>query len=202
MATTTRERRDAATVVGVGILAALFTLYWGAMRAWQTFGSPDGVAWNIAVDETPANVTVGSETGSVDVIVREGVVYSDQVNVVSVVMIAVSVVASVLTALVVIACVVYLARCALRGDLFRKGTIQVWNVIAGALIGGGALMLFGDTLGGNGVLAAVGLGDADASPSVGFQGYAPMFAVAIVCGLMSIAFRRGVQLQKETEGLV
>ncbi|MGN7977560.1 hypothetical protein ACTJJ4_08305 [Microbacterium sp. 22195] len=202
MGETKSEKQDAVTVVGVGVLAALFTLYWGVMRAWRTFGSPDGIAWNITVDETPVNVTVGSDTGSVDVIMREGIVYSDQVNAVSVTMIAVSIAASVLTALVVIACIVYLAHCALRGHLFRTGTIQVWNVIAGALIGGGALMLFGDTLGGNGVLAAVGLGDAEVSPSVGFQGYAPMFAVAIACGLVSIAFRRGVRLQKETEGLV
>jgi len=200
--TTTQERRDAATVLTVGVLACIATLYWCAVRAGQTFGSPLGIAWNIAIDETPVNVTVGSLTGSVNAIVGEGTVYSDHVNAVSVTMLVVSLVASTLTSLVVIACVMYLAHCALRGTLFTRATMRIWDVIAIALIAGAALMLFGDTLGGNGVLAAVGLQDADVSASVGFWGFAPMWATGVACGLMSIAFRRGLRLQRDTEGLV
>lgn len=201
-ATAVKERRDVATVMGVGVLAFAVTVYAGIQRALQTFGSPRGIAWNLAVDETPARVEVGSGTGAVDVVVRDGLVYSSDVAPVSVAMIVVSLVASVLTAFVVIACVLYLARCALRGDVFSSGTVRVWDVVGWALVGGGALMLFGDTLGGNGVLAAVGLQDADVEPSVGFWGFAPMWAIAVACGLMGIAFRRGLRMQKDTEGLV
>lgn len=202
MARMTSDQRDAATVITVGILAGAGVLFWGVSRAIHTFGSPLGIAWSIPIDEMPMNVTVGSSTGSVDVIVHDGTVHSDKVNPLSVTMIALSLVVSVLTALVVIACVLYLARSALRASMFTEGAVRAWNLIGWALIAGGVLMLFGDLLGGNGVLAAVGLQDAEVSGSGGFLRYAPMWAIGIACGLMSIAFRRGLRLQKDMEGLV
>jgi len=202
MTTTTRERSDSATVLAIGVIAAVATVWWGADRAYSTFGAPLGIAWHIQIDEMPVNATVGSATGDVSAIVGEGTVFAEHVNAVSIVMIIVSLVASILTALVVIGCVMFLARSAMRGTLFTRRTARAWDVIGGALVAGGVLMLVGDTLGGNGVLAALGLQDADVAPSVGFWGYAPMWAVGCACGLIGIAYRRGLALQRDTEGLV
>jgi hypothetical protein len=202
MTTTTRERSDSAMVLTIGILAAIATVWWGADRAYSTFGAPLGIAWNIKIDEMPVDATVGSSTGDVSAIVGEGTVFAEHVNAVSVTMIIMSLVVSALTALVVIACIMFLARSASRGAVFTRRTARAWDVIGASLIIGGVLMLVGDTLGGNGVLAAVGLQDADVAPSVGFWGFAPMWAVGCACGLIGIAYRRGLALQRETEGLV
>lgn len=66
-----------------------------------------------------------------------------------------------------------------------------------------------ETMGRNGVTAALGLGDGEPVHPIEFWAIAPIFATGVTVGLIAVAFRRGIRLQqemvvleKETEGLV
>ena len=70
------------------------------------------------------------------------------------------------------------------------------------MLGGALAVYFLDTLGRNGVLAAAGIADYYPPSHALTEQFAPIWIGAVVLSLIAIAFRRGIRLQRDTEGLV
>jgi len=104
--------------------------------------------------------------------------------------------------LVVIAAVMYVARGFLRGRLFVPATARAFDIIGWSIVSGALIVLILENVGRNGVLRALGVTDAQPLHFLDFWAWAPVWAVGVAVGLVAVAFRRGVRLQRDTEGLV
>lgn len=199
--TTRSERADAVTVLIIGLLAIVIIAWTITIRTLQTFRE-DGIAWILPIDQQPIDATVGSGTGSVHGYATEALVIASDVNLVSAVAIILSIAVRAVAAFLVVGGGLWIARSFLRGRFFAPGTVRALGVISWTLALAPAVVLLLDTMGRNGVLAAL---HADASASaqvtVAWESL-PVVATGIALGLVTIAFRRGARLQKDTEGLV
>lgn len=194
----TRAQRSATadfvTVILFAIAAGIGTIITTTLRLFDTF-RPDGFAWRLHIDELPVDTSFGAAlTDSV-------LVVSPDVNAVSMASGAVSGIIAGLAALTVTAAVAFVAWRFLRGGFFVTATARAFDVIGWTLLIGGVGVMSFDTLARNGVLAAVGIEGEPIHPTE-FAAFAPVWAIAVAVGLLGHAFRRGIRLQKETEGLV
>lgn len=195
------EAADAITVIVIGVLGAVAVIVAAVMRAVSTF-RPAGIAWTLNVDDAPAEATVGSGAVSVSGIAEQLTAIVPDVNTLSRFAIGASIAVWACTALLVIASVMFVAWSFLRGRFFVPATARAFGVIGWSIVlGTGAVMTL-DTLGGNGVLAALGAGDLGQVRATEVWAYAPAWAIGVCVGIVAVAFRRGVRLQRETELLV
>lgn len=203
--TTSTDRRneyaDAATVLLYGVAAAVIVGISIVSRALSTFRE-DGIAWTIPVDERPIDAGVDSGAITVNGIVQEVLVIAPDVNSVSVACIIAALALSATAALLVIGGTMSIARNFLRGHFFVRGNVVALDVIGWTVSVAPLLILTFEHMGRNGVLAALGLADAESIHPVQFWAILPVLAIGVAIGLVSRAFRRGIALQKETEGLV
>ena len=106
------------------------------------------------------------------------------------------------TALVVIGAVMLVASNFLRGRVFVRGNAWAFTIM-GWMLSIAPLVIVGlDNIARNGVLAAAGFGGGETVHPIEFWAAIPVVAGGIAVGLIAVAFRRGIRLQKETEGLV
>lgn len=199
--TTKKERNDILATLGVSGVLAVIVLVAAVIRWLETF-TPEGTSVPVPFGFVPAELTPQDGLPPTAVDVTWGNVSAEGTNLLSVMSLAASIVVGAVAALTVIALFAVLALRFLRGRFFDATNPRVldaagWTMFAGAL----AVYLL-DTLGRNGVLAAAGLADFDPNS---WALVWPFFAVwigATVLGLLSLAFRRGIRLQRDSEGLV
>lgn len=200
-ATTRSEYADAATVLVYGAATAIIVGIGIVSRAISIF-RPDGIAWTIPVDEAPVQATLDSGTLPVDGIVQEVMVIAPDVNTVSIACIIAALVVTAISAVLVIGSVIFVARNFLVGKFFVRANVIALNTI-GFTVSIAPLIVLGlEHMGQNGILAAIGLADAETIHPVQLWGILPILAIGIALGLVSRAFSRGIALQKEAEGLV
>lgn len=195
------DAADAITVLLLGIGAAITVVLSVVARFLDVFRDA-GVAWTIDIDDAPFAATVGSGTGSVEGIVESALVIAPGVDGGTAAALAGSIVVWGITCLAVILAVMYVARSFLRGRFFVPTTARAFDVIGWALVGGGFIVLILENIGRNGILSALGAGEGEPLHFLDFWGWAPVWAVGVTVGLIAVAFRRGVRLQRDTDGLV
>lgn len=199
--TTRSERADAITVLIVGLLASVVIIGLVSLRALQTFRS-DGIGWILPIDQQPIEATVGSGVGSLHGYATEALVIAPNVNVVSIIAIALSHAVFAAAALTIVGGALWIAWSFLRGRFFARGTVRALAVISWALALAPALIFMLDTFGRNGVLAALSIENDGSVDSDRYWSWLPLFSAGVALGLVTIAFRRGARLQMDTEGLV
>lgn len=198
--TTRSERADARTVLVVAVLATVIIAWMVVVRALQTFRE-DGIGWILPIDQQPIDATIGSGTGAVHGYATDALVIVPDVHAGIVSTIVLSHVLFATTALLVIACTSWVAWSFLRGHFFAPGTARAFDLLGWGLAGGTALMALLDTVARRGVFAALGMEGAQLDGD-DIARWSPVLAVAVAVGLLGRAFRRGIRLQKDTEGLV
>lgn len=206
--TTRSEKADAITVILYGVAALVVVGIATAMRIVQTFRD-GGIAWSIPIDEQPISATSDSGAIAVDGIAQQALVLATDVNPVSVSAIVGAIALSALAALVIIAAVMVVAANFLGGRFFVRANARAFDAIGWTLAITPFVVVILETMGRNGVTAALGLGDGEPTHPIEFWTILPIFAVGVSVGLIAVAFRRGIrlqnektELQKETEGLV
>lgn len=208
-ATTTRsERADAITVILYAAAALVTVGLATVLRVGSTFRD-DGIAWSLPIDEQPISATTDSGQISIEGIAQEAMVFATGVNGVSIAAIVAAIALWALAAVAVIGAVTLVAWNFLRGRFFVAGNARAFDVIGWTLVLAPMAIVMLETMGRNGVTAALGLGDGEPVHPIEFWAIAPIFATGVTVGLIAVAFRRGIRLQqekvvleKETEGLV
>ncbi|MCT1364622.1 MULTISPECIES: hypothetical protein [Microbacterium] len=208
-ATATRsERADAITVILYAAAALVTVGIATVLRVGGTFRD-DGIAWTLPIDEQPISATTDSGQISIEGIAQEAMVFATGVNSVSIAAIVAAIALWALAAVAVIGAVTLVAWNFLRGRFFVPGNARAFDVIGWTLVLAPMAIVMLETMGRNGVTAALGLGDGEPVHPIEFWAIAPIFATGVTVGLIAVAFRRGIRLQqekvvleKETEGLV
>lgn len=206
--TTRRERADAITVILYAAAALVTVGLATTLRVGSTFRDA-GIAWSIPIDEQPISATTDSGQISIEGIAQEAMVFATGVNGVSIAAIVAAIALWALAAVAVIGAVTLVAWNFLRGRFFVAGNARAFDVIGWTLVLAPMAIVMLETMGRNGVTAALGLGDGEPVHPIEFWTIAPIFATGVTVGLIAVAFRRGIRLQqekvvleKETEGLV
>lgn len=210
--TTTRATRsetaDAITVILYAAAALVTVAFATILRVASTFRET-GIAWTIPIDQQPISATTDSGAISIEGFADEAMVIASGVDTMSAVAIIAAIALWALAALLVIASVTLVAWNFLRGRFFVRANVRAFNVIGWTLVGAPILIVILETMGRNGVTAALGLGEGEPVHPIEFWTIAPFFATGVTVGLVAVAFRRGIRLQhekaaleKETEGLV
>lgn len=205
---TRSETADAITVILYAAAALVTMAFATSLRVAGTFRD-SGIAWSIPIDEQPISATTDSGAISVEGIAQDAMVFATDVNTVSVAAIIAAIGLWALAALLVIGSVTLVAWNFLRGRFFVRGNARAFDVIGWTLVAAPILIVMLETMGRNGVTAALGIGDGEPVHPIEFWSVAPIFATGVTVGLIAVAFRRGIRLQheklaleKETEGLV
>ena len=135
--------------------------------------------------------------------------FATDVNAVSVVAIIAAIALWALAAAAVVAAVTLVAWNFLRGRFFVTGNARAFDVIGWTLVLAPIAIVMLETMGRNGVTAALGIGGGEPVHPIEFWTIAPVFAIGVTVGLVAVAFRRGIrlhgenrELERETEGLV
>ncbi len=195
------DAADAITVLLLGVGAVITVILTVLARFLDVFREA-GVAWTIDIDDEPFAASVASGTGSVEGIVEEALVIAPRVDAGTAAALAGSIIVWGVACLVVIIAVMSVARGFLRGRLFVPGTARAFDVIGWSIVSGGLIVLILENIGRNGVLRALGVTEVEPLHFLDFWAWAPVWAVGVAVGLIAVAFRRGVRLQRDTEGLV
>lgn len=204
-----KVRRDAITVIVMSVAAASAVILIAVQRALELF-VPGGIAWDLPVEPQPgtaAGLPIYDAQGPFHTAPVSGTftqlqVVVPDVNAISTVCLALSIVVAALGALVIIASTARVAWLLLRGRFFTTQTSSALRVLNWSLLLGGMLAYVLWHLGSNGIRAALEV-RADASGSMEWWGWYLITLFAVVSlGLIDIGLRRAVRLQHETEGLV
>ncbi|MFB7250043.1 hypothetical protein [Microbacterium sp. NPDC056234] len=201
MEPTRSERADAFTVLLYGLGAAVVVGIGTWLRGAAVFRD-DGIAWVIPIDEQPIDATAESGAIAVEGIAQEALIFATDMSAGAVAAIIGSIALWALTALVVISAVMLVAFNFLRGRVFVPGNAWAFTIMGWVLSLAPLVIVALDNVARNGVLAAAGFGEGETVHPIEFWAAIPVVAGGIAVGLISVAFRRGIRLQKETEGLV
>lgn len=194
------ETADLVTVIVLGALTTIVIVSAAATRLWSAF-RPDGFAWTLDVDQTPVETTVASGSRSVSGYADILLVVDPDVATATAIAGAASIIAWALTALVIVGAVMFLAWSFLRGRFFVRSTARTFNIIGWTLVIGGLVVLGLENMVRNGILASLGVTGEPLHP-LAFWNYAPVWLIGVAMGVLAVAFRRGIRLQHETDGLV
>ena len=198
---TRSERADALTVIFLAAAAFVAVLLATYLRVTGTFRD-GGIAWTISIDEQPISATADSGTTAVEGIVKQAMIFASNVDTVSIAAIIAAITLWALAATAVIGAVALVAWNFLRGRVFVQSNLHAFNVAGWTLTLGPVTNLLFEHMGANGVTAALGINEVTPELSIQFWSIMPIFATGVAAGLLSIPFRRGIRLQRETEGLV
>ena len=201
MSSTRSERADALTVLAFAVAALIVVAFSTALRAAGIFRD-DGIAWSVPIDDQPIEATADSGAIALSGIAQHAVVFAKDVNALSVAAIIAALALSAVAAVAVIAAVALVAWNFLRGRIFVRANVGALNVIGWVLVLAPLAITFLEQIGLNGVLAALDLSGYGSGAFVDLGVIVPLFATGVAVGLVAVAFRRGVRLQKETEGLI
>lgn len=204
-----KVRADAISVIGVSVLAAAAVITLAVLKFAELF-VPGGIAWNLPVHTAPGaarGLMSYTSDGPVEPVTVTGtitqlqVVVSD-VNPVSTAAFTVAIVIAALTALTVIACTARLAWTFLRGRFFtRQASVALTTLIQTLAIGGVVAFALWH-LGSNGIEGALDMRATATNGPEWWSWYAIFFFAFCSFGLVDIALRRAIRLQRDTEGLV
>lgn len=192
------DRNDLRTAMTVGALIIGVLAYDSIQRVIHLFSIPGAVTVTTPVPTQQITAAIGEGApASVDTaaLVVEGA------NTVSVVCLVLAIVLRALCLIAVAALGVVVCRRLLRGIVFdSRNTRLTFFMSMGLLVAavGGPWL---ETMGLNGVFAAVG-GEFGDGRWLLFRDGTTLFVAAIAVGVLVIVFRRGTRLAKETEGLV
>lgn len=189
---------EAISVIVGGVLAAAVVVTTATWRAVETF-RPEGLAWTLPIEGQRIEAIVEPDRMPVSGLAESLTIVSPAADALAYAATAASILLWALTALTVIGGIVHLAWNVLRGRVFSRTTVRDLNLICGALVGGAALIYVCDDLTRRTLLASLEIGEAMRPAPVGFW---ISWAVGFTTGLLAYAFRRGLQLQRDTEGLV
>ncbi len=204
-----RVRADAIAVLALGLVAAASVVSLSIAEYLRRF-VPGGVTWSVPVQPMEITATglavydrdgaatpaaVAGAVGRLDVVVPD-------LNPASTVCLALAIAVASLTALTVIACISRLTWSVLRGRFFTRAasralSLATW-VGAGGALGAFALWHFAA----NGVSAALQVRAAETGAPAWWGWYWIILFALTASGLLDIALRRAVRLERETEGLV
>jgi hypothetical protein len=201
---TTRERSeqgDAITVILCGAAAVIVVLIANVLDFLDTF-RPDGVAARVPLESGSGEGVLENTSARVSGSLSELTVVVTDLNAVSTFCLGAAIVVAALAQLVVIAAVMHLAWSFLRGRFFVRAAARDFGIISWAMFLGALGVLLLQHMGTNGVLAALGTDGREPVHPIAFWSFAPYWFAATAVGLLSVAFRRGAQLQRDTEGLV
>ncbi|WP_460796551.1 hypothetical protein [Microbacterium sp. GXF0217] len=201
MEPTRSERADAFTVLLYGVGAAVVVGIGTWLRTADVFRD-EGIAWTIPIDEQPIQATAESGALAVDGIAQDALIIASGVGGGAVAAIIGGIVLWSVTALVVIGAVMLVALNFLRGRVFVRGNALAFTIMGWMLTIAPLVIVGLDGIARNGVLVAAGFGAGEPTHPIEFWAAIPVVAGGIAVGLIAVAFRRGIRLQKETEGLV
>lgn len=206
---TRHVRRDALTVIVLGVIAAVSVITLAILKYLDVF-VPGGIAWTIPIEAQPGTgeghmpfgpdgpVSAEPVTGTftqLDVVIPT-------LDGVSTAFLATAIALTALAALAVIACTARVAWLFLRGRFFTTQSSRALRTLNVSLAGGAFAAFAFWHQGANGVEAALNV---RASPNGSVEWWSwywiVLFAV-VSLGLVDIALRRGIRLENDTEGLV
>ncbi|MBT2483577.1 MULTISPECIES: DUF2975 domain-containing protein [unclassified Microbacterium] len=209
--TTTSNRSEKADAVTVMFLSAAALVIVGIatqLRILSTFRDV-GIAWSIPIDEQPISATTNSGAVTIEGIAQHAMVFATDVNPVSVAAIIGAIALWAVAAVVVIGAVALVAWNLLRGRVFVPGNARAFDAIGWTLAAAPVLIVILETMGRNGVTAALGIGAGEPVHPLEFWSVLPIFGAGVATGLIAVAFRRGIRMRqekdllaKDTEGLV
>jgi hypothetical protein len=192
-----RDRTDLGAAVVVAALVIVALVYNGTRRIMSLFATPGSITVDAPFDEQSVIVKIG---GGIPATVSSGTVVVQDVSVVSVFSLVAAVVIGTLCLITAAVLGAVLCRRLLRGRVFDRINIRLTFSISLALLIGGLGEVWFQNMGLNGVLSALG-GEFDGQTELMLQAV-PLYVAAIAVGVLVIVFRRGAELQRETEGLV
>jgi hypothetical protein len=199
-APTRSERADAITVILYAAAALVIVGVATALRVLDTFRE-GGIAWSIPIDETPVEATADAGTVPVEGVAQQVLVLAADANAVSTAAIVAAIALWALAALAIIGAVMIVAWNFLRGRFFVRGNARAFDVIGWTLVLAPITIVMLETMGRNGVTAALGMGAGEPVHPIEFWSIAPIFATGVTVGLIAVAFRRGVRVQQERDAL-
>lgn len=177
--------------------ASAFVIYNGTQRLLELFATPGAVSARAPLPAQSLTAEVGD---GIPAFVDSAVMTVPGVNTVSVVCLVLGVVLSAIGLIggAVLAAVLCVRM--LRGIIFDRINTRVLSAISISLACAAICDMGFRTLGLNGVFAAAG-GEFNADRQLFFD-QLPLLGVAFGIATISIVFRRGAALQRDTEGLV
>lgn len=192
------DQNDLIGAMAVGALAIGALVWDAAQRLLELFSTASAVTVTTRIPAQAITAAIGdgaAATSDMATLVVEGV------NTVSVVSLVLAIVlrAACLVAVAVVAVIV--CHRLLRGIVFNQTNARLTFAVSMLLLAAGLVGLWFESLGLNGVFAALG-GDFGDDRWLLLRDGIPLFVAAIAVGVLVIVFRRGARLEKETEGLV
>ncbi|MCR2764946.1 hypothetical protein NQ152_15670 [Microbacterium sp. zg.B48] len=200
-AITRRERADLMAPLIAAVALAVVVVVTTVIRWLETF-TPAGLVAGVPFPGVPVDFSPAEGEPVTSVHVTAGDIVARGVNSVSTVSLGLSIVVGALAWLAVIAVFATLAVRFLHGRFFDRGNPRLLDAAAWTMLGGALAVYMLETFGRNGVLAAAGLsGYVPPSWAVAAP-FIPIWIAAMALGLISLAFRRGIRMQRDSEGLV
>ncbi|WP_350351235.1 hypothetical protein ABS642_18150 [Microbacterium sp. A8/3-1] len=197
---TRSDTADAITVIFLSAAALVIVGISTALRIGSTFRD-SGIAWVIPIDEQPISATADSGAVQVEGIAQQAMVFATGVDAGSVAAIVAAIALWAIAALVVLGSVALVAWNLLRGRIFVPGNARAFDAIGWTLAVAPFVIVILETIGRNGVTATLGLGVVDPVHPIEFWAVTPIFATGVAVGLIAVAFRRGIRLRQQKEGL-
>ncbi|WP_090150966.1 MULTISPECIES: hypothetical protein [unclassified Leucobacter] len=204
-----RIRSDAIGVLVMCSLAAIAVVALAIAEFRRRF-VPGGIAWTLPIQPreiTAEGVTEYGADGPIaadpisGIATRIDVIVPD-VNPVSTVCLAISIVLAAIAALVVIACTARLTRSVLRGEFFTPAVSRAFSAAMWSGVGGALAAYAFRHFAANGVAAALDVRATDTGTLAWWGWYVIILFGISALGLIDIAIRRAMRLERETEGLV
>ncbi|GAA1733702.1 hypothetical protein [Microbacterium paludicola] len=192
---------DGFTVILWGAAAAVLTVISAIADFASTF-TPDGLALTMRVDPAAVSAVIESTAFAVAGTATEMTVVSADVNAVSTACAAASILITALARLIIVGAATHLAWSFLRGRFFSPAVTRDLYVIGIAVIAWGLGGILFDRMAHNGMLTALGVEETEPLDPLEFWGITGYVFASVAIGLLALAFRRGFQLQRDTEGLL
>lgn len=192
-----RDRSDLVTGVIVGALAIAFLVFRGANAVVSLFATPGAVTVDAPIPAQVVTTGLGEGTGAT---ITSGILVVADVNAVSVICLVLAIVLSTLG--LVAAAALGAASCIrmLRGRVFDQVNVRLLFALSMSLLLAWAGEYWFWHMGLNGVFAALD-DEFRGQTELNLTGV-PLVVAAIAVGVLVIVLRRGVALQKDSEGLV
>ncbi|WP_243229615.1 hypothetical protein [Microbacterium sp. CIAB417] len=193
-----RDRNDLVTGVIVGAVAVGLLSFDAVQRILVLFGTPGAVTVSTRVPAQEYTALIGPGTPAV---VETATLTATDVNTISVVSLVVAIMLRSLCLIAAATLSVMVCLRLLRGVVFDRVNSGLTFAVSMSLMLAGLLGPWFENMGLNGVFAALG-GDFGDGRWLLFRDGIPLYIAAIAVGVLVIVFRRGADLQKDTEGLV
>lgn len=192
------DKNDLLTAIAVGALVIGVLIYDSVQRLGTLFGTAGAVTVTAPVPSQTITAGIGEGAPATTDLAT---LVIDDVNAISVICLVLAIVLRGLCLIGVAALGVVLCRRLLGGVVFDQLNPRLTLIMSMGLLAAGLAGPWFESMGLNGVFAALG-GDFGDARWLLFRDGIPLFVAAIAVGVLVIVFRRGTRLEKETEGLV